>query len=99
MAVGGCFLFTLVVCWHVIASTATYVVYGIDKRAAGRAKGRVREKTMHLMELAGGWPGAVLAQKHFKHKRRKAEYMLAFRLIVAIHALGWMLAAVIWWEL
>ena len=95
----SCFLLVIIVVVYGVVSGFTYVAYGVDKRAARRAKGRVPERTLHLMELGCGWPGAMLAQRHFKHKRRKAEYMLAFRLIVAVHVLFWGMAVLIWWEL
>jgi uncharacterized membrane protein YsdA (DUF1294 family) len=70
-------------------SLITFAYYGLDKRRAGRGGWRIPEKTLHLLELLGGFPGALLAQSLFRHKRSKTSYMLVFWLIVALHAAGW----------
>lgn len=57
---------------------ATFLAYAIDKAAAGSRFRRIAEVELHLLELAGGWPGAVVAQQVFRHKTRKAGYRVAF---------------------
>src|SRR6185295_11607918 len=37
-------------------SLITLTAYAIDKRRAIRGQRRIKEKTLHLIELAGGWP-------------------------------------------
>jgi uncharacterized membrane protein YsdA (DUF1294 family) len=74
---------------YAVMSLITFTYYGLDKRRAGRGGWRIPEKTLHLLELLGGWPGALLAQSLFRHKRSKASYMLVFWLIVALHAAAW----------
>jgi uncharacterized membrane protein YsdA (DUF1294 family) len=76
------------------ASVAAFLAYGLDKRAAVRGRRRIPEATLHLLELLGGFPGALLAQRAFRHKRAKARYMVVFGLIVAVHAGAW---AAWWW--
>ena len=85
--------------WYTLASVVTFAVYGYDKHRAKHDGWRVTERTLHTLEMAGGWPGAIVGQRRFKHKWRKSQYMLVFRLIVAVHALVWMLLVVLWWEL
>jgi uncharacterized membrane protein YsdA (DUF1294 family) len=77
-----------------VASVATFVVYALDKRAARRARWRVPERTLHLFELLGGWPGAMVAQKTLRHKTVDASFRLVFWIIVALHVVGW--AALAW---
>jgi uncharacterized membrane protein YsdA (DUF1294 family) len=50
------------------------------------------------LELAGGWPGAFLAQRRLRHKCSKVSYQITFWLIVSLHIyvatdylLGWRL--------
>jgi uncharacterized membrane protein YsdA (DUF1294 family) len=76
---------------YAIASIVTFAIYGWDKRRSTRGGGRVPEQTLHLLELLGGWPGALLAQRTFRHKWNKASYMLAFWTIVVVHLTAWAL--------
>jgi uncharacterized membrane protein YsdA (DUF1294 family) len=78
---------------YAVASVAAFIAYGLDKRAAARGRWRVPEASLHLIELLGGFTGALLGQHAFRHKRRKARYMIIFWLIVALHAVGWLLWA------
>ena len=70
--------YLLVTC---VVSLATFCVYGWDKRQAVRNAQRVPEKTLHLLAVFGGWPGALLAQYVFRHKNRKASFQIVFWLI------------------
>jgi uncharacterized membrane protein YsdA (DUF1294 family) len=80
-------------------SAAAFVGQWIDKRKAASGEWRTPEATLHLFELLGGWPGAFLAQRIFRHKTAKAGYQIIFWLIVvgyecvAIdYLVGWKLA-------
>lgn len=67
---------------YLTLSLAAFLLYGADKRAARQNRRRVRERTLHLAGLLGGWPGALLAQRLLRHKSRKASFQLLFRLTV-----------------
>jgi uncharacterized membrane protein YsdA (DUF1294 family) len=77
-----------------VASVLTFVAYGIDKRRAVRGDWRIRERTLHLMELAGGWPGALAGQAVFRHKRCKGAYMAVFGTIAVGHLGAWVVGLV-----
>lgn len=81
--------------FYALASAVAFLFYGLDKRAATRGGWRTSEARLHLFELLGGWPGALLAQRVFRHKTRKAEFQVVFYLAVAANlgALGWLLYA------
>jgi uncharacterized membrane protein YsdA (DUF1294 family) len=75
-----------------LLSTITFVVYGFDKLAAERGGKRVRERTLHLLALCGGWPGALAGQWLFRHKRRNRSFQVDFWLIVLLNIallMGW----------
>ncbi len=38
-----------------------------------------------MLELIGGWPGAFLAQRVFRHKISKRSYQVEFWIIVLLH--------------
>ncbi|MDP3813709.1 DUF1294 domain-containing protein [Pseudomonas sp.] len=74
---------------YALTSVLSFCQYWGDKRNALKGRRRTPEKAMHLLELLGGWPGALLAQQCFRHKTRKLSYQLAFWAIVAAHQLFW----------
>ncbi len=69
-----------------VTSLVAFVVYGWDKRRARTNGRRVPEKTLHLLALLGGWPGALAGQKAFRHKTQKTGFQIVFWLIVLLHA-------------
>ena len=68
-----------------VLSVATSLLYRTDKLRAQTGGWRTPEATLHLLELAGGWPAAFVAQRTFRHKISKPAYQLTFWLIVAIY--------------
>ena len=75
-----------------LLSTITFIVYGFDKLAAERGGKRVRERTLHLLALCGGWPGALAGQWRFRHKRRNRTFQVNFWLTVLMNVallMGW----------
>lgn len=64
-------------------------LYWSDKRKARADTWRTPENVLHAVELAGGWPGALLAQQVFRHKTRKVSFQLVFWLIVLMHQVFW----------
>ncbi len=81
--------------FYALASVVAFLFYGLDKRAATRGGWRTSEARLHLFELLGGWPGALLAQRVFRHKTRKVEFQMVFYMAVIanVAALGWLLYA------
>lgn len=66
-------------------STVAFVAYGLDKSAATAGRRRTPESTLHFLGLACGWPGALLAQRAFRHKSRKAAFQSTFRGTVVVN--------------
>ncbi|MCP3858891.1 MAG: DUF1294 domain-containing protein [Phycisphaeraceae bacterium] len=79
--------------WVLLSSLIAFVAHGRDKRAARLGRRRTPERTLHLLELIGGWPGALLAMTIFHHKTRKASYFLVTALIVLVWIVVGMLVA------
>jgi uncharacterized membrane protein YsdA (DUF1294 family)/cold shock CspA family protein len=73
-------------------SAITFVAYALDKHAAQTGRWRTPESTLHMMELAGGWPGAWIAQQVLRHKSSKRAYRVVFRAMVVLH----LIAAAAW---
>ncbi|MDY7533499.1 DUF1294 domain-containing protein [Pseudomonas sp. Bout1] len=70
-------------------SVVAFLLYWSDKRKAREDSWRTPENVLHAVELAGGWPGALLAQQVFRHKTRKVSYQVVFWLIVLLHQVFW----------
>lgn len=80
-------------------SLITWLMYRGDKMKAKTGAWRTPESTLHLAELAGGWPAAFIAQRYYRHKIAKREYQFIYWCIVALHQyasldymLGWRLS-------
>lgn len=78
---------------YAVASIIAFFAYAFDKSAALRNRWRTQESTLHLFGLIGGWPGALAAQRLFRHKSAKTSFQAAFWLTVVLNcgALGWLL--------
>lgn len=70
------------------ASAVAWLAYRRDKRSAEAGEWREPEANLHLLELVGGWPGAFLAQRKFRHKTRKLSFQIVFVGIVLLHQLA-----------
>ena len=70
------------------ASVVAFLAYAFDKSAAEKEQWRTKESTLHLFGLMGGWPGALLAQKVFRHKSRKQEFQTVFWVTVVLNCVA-----------
>ncbi|BBL73404.1 DUF1294 domain-containing protein [Methylomagnum ishizawai] len=82
---------------YCIFSLITIMIYGADKTHAATRRWRVPENYLLVLELMGGWPGALVAQNQLRHKTRKSTYKILLHTIVAAHLLGW--AVYLYWKL
>jgi uncharacterized membrane protein YsdA (DUF1294 family)/cold shock CspA family protein len=69
-------------------SIVTFITYAMDKSAAVRGGWRTSEGTLHLLGLAGGWPGALLAQHFLRHKSSKTEFRTVFWATAILNTIG-----------
>ncbi|WOT05755.1 DUF1294 domain-containing protein [Shewanella youngdeokensis] len=63
----------------------TFIAYAVDKRAARQQRWRIKESTLHLLALLGGWPGALLAQQWLRHKSAKTSFKVALWLAILLN--------------
>lgn len=66
-------------------SVVSYFLYRRDKHRAEAGAWRIPESTLHLADLLGGWPGAFLAQRLYRHKISKRSFQFFFWLVVLSH--------------
>ncbi|MFC1772174.1 DUF1294 domain-containing protein [Pseudomonadota bacterium] len=75
----------LVPALYMVASLLTFIMYAVDKSAAQKGAWRTQENTLHLLSLAGGWPGALVAQQKLRHKSKKQSFRSVFWLTVLLN--------------
>ena len=78
---------------YAMMSAVTIAAYWHDKNSARHGAQRLPENALHLLELFGGWPGALVAQQWFRHKTRKLSFQFVFWAIVAAHFGAWIYLA------
>lgn len=66
-------------------SVFAFFAYRSDKRSSEAGEWRIPESTLHFVALIGGWPGAFLAQRTFRHKTSKVSFQVVFWLVVLVH--------------
>lgn len=82
----------LILALYSVASIFTFMVYALDKSAAKKGAWRTQEKTLHLLSLVGGWPGALVAQQKLRHKSKKQSFRIVFWITVLLNCavFGWL---------
>lgn len=85
-------LFGILVIGYSALSLIAFAAYAIDKSAAKRGAWRISEGTLLFLGLAGGWPGALIAQETLRHKSRKTSFRAVFWITVLMNcaALAWL---------
>src|SRR4051794_34472754 len=74
---------------YVTCSLMSVGLYAHDKSRARRGGWRTPESRLHLLDVLGGWPGGLIAQRLFRHKTRKISFQVVFWLCVAGHVGVW----------
>ena len=69
-------------------SVVAFIAYAVDKSAAINGSWRMSENSLHLLGLAGGWPGALLAQQWLRHKTSKPSFTHVFWGTVIVNSAG-----------
>ena len=70
---------------YLLNSLFTVWFYKEDKIQAERQLRRIPEIHLHFWELFCGWPGALYAQRKYRHKWKKVSYMIFFWFYVILN--------------
>lgn len=73
---------------YLVMSLIAFAMYAGDKRAAQAGRWRTPERSLQLVAVLGGWPGALLAQQVLRHKNRKRDFLAVFWVAVVLNVAG-----------
>lgn len=85
-----CMLWKIVFYYYFVMSIISALMHLWDKHQAIQHRWRVKEKTLHSVELMGGWPGAWLMIRSINHKVSKRSYMRVLYAIAIGHLALWL---------
>ena len=85
-------LHSCLVCYLLAINAVTFIVYGIDKYKAKKAKGRISEATLLLLAVLGGSVGAWVGMKVWHHKtmHKKFKYGIPAILLIQIALMAYL---------
>ena len=63
----------------------TWVIYGLDKGRAKAGKWRIPERTLLILAAAGGSAGALAGMLMFRHKTKKAKFVVGVPVMFVAH--------------
>lgn len=85
-------LHSCLVCYLLAINAVTFIVYGIDKYKAKKAKWRISEATLLLLAVLGGSVGAWVGMKVWHHKtmHKKFKYGIPAILLIQIALMAYL---------
>ena len=81
----------------VIVNLTAFIAMGWDKRKAKKGAWRTPEKTLFLLAVLGGSPGAIAGMYTFRHKTKHIKFVIGMPTILLVQII---VAGVIlfhWW--
>lgn len=72
--------------WYLmIINVAAWIAYGLDKWKAKAGEWRIPERTLLILALIGGSLGALAGMMMFRHKTRKAKFVVGVPVMFVVH--------------
>jgi uncharacterized membrane protein YsdA (DUF1294 family) len=69
----------------VLINIGSVIAVWWDKRRATKGKWRIKESTLLVWALVGGWPGGIWAMRKFRHKTSKGSFIAKYVLVVLLN--------------
>lgn len=86
-------LFLALTAYFAVMNIVTFLVYRSDKKRAEKGARRTRERTLHLLALAGGALGAFLGMRICRHKTQKLAFRATVLPLMILQVLTWVMVA------
>jgi len=82
-------IFTIknIVIYLIVINLITLLAMYIDKRKAKKAKRRIPENTLFALVFLGGGMGGIVGMYAFRHKTKKAKFIVGFPAIIILQIL------------
>lgn len=87
-------IFGVVAVYFVAVNLWSSVLVWWDKRQARSGGRRIRERTLYLSALLGGFLGGIWAMRGLRHKTVKTSFIWRYAVAVLVHTSAWV--AAIW---
>ena len=68
-----------------VINFVTWVAYGLDKGRAKKGKWRISERNLIILTAAGGSVGALAGMLMFRHKTKKAKFVIGVPVLLVVH--------------
>ena len=81
-------MYRMIFLYLAVMNFTAVCVYGTDKKRAIRNQWRISEKTLLMLAVIGGGPGALLGMKVFHHKTKKPKFYLGIPVILILEVLA-----------
>lgn len=75
--------------FFLVMGMITFAAYGIDKRKAIKGQWRIPEKTLLLLDLAGGFLGGWIGMYVFRHKTKHPKFYIVQFISTLIWTMVW----------
>lgn len=80
-------MFLAIISFFIAINFVTFILFGLDKYFALNKLWRISNQTLLSAAICGGSIGAILGQKHFKHKTIAFQGIFPSLIIVQIIAI------------
>jgi len=84
---GEIFTIKNIIIYLIVINLITLLAMYIDKRKAKKAKRRIPEKTLFTLVFLGGGIGGIAGMYAFRHKTKKARFVVGFPAILILEIL------------
>lgn len=78
----------LVAATFVVINIGSVIAVWLDKRRAKNDQWRIKEETLLVWALVGGWPGGIWAMRKFRHKTSKGSFIAKYVFVVVLNLAG-----------
>ncbi|NQW21011.1 MAG: DUF1294 domain-containing protein [Chloroflexi bacterium] len=69
----------------VAINLGSMIAIWLDKHRAKKGQWRIKEETLLVWALIGGWPGGIWAMRRFRHKTSKGSFIAKYVLAVVLN--------------